>query len=221
MHLTPDTSLDTRSRLLQAAGEVFADLGFRAATIRDICQKASANIAAVNYHFGDKEGLYRAVLDFSANCALEKYPIGGGASPTMPAPERLAIFVRTYLCRLLDEGRPAWHGKLISREMMEPTQALAVLADTFARPQYQRLSGIIGELLGPGALPEDVRRCAASIVGQCLFYKQCRPMINVLMPEQGYDAASLAELARHIAEFSLGAIEAVRAARMSQKGTEP
>jgi len=217
--LTSDTSSDTRSRLLEAAGEVFADLGFRAATIRDICQKAAANIAAVNYHFGDKEGLYKAVLDYSANCALEKYPIGGGADPTTPARERLAVFIRTYLSRLLDEGRPAWHGKLISREMMEPTQALAILAETFARPQYQRLRGIIGELLGAGADPEDMRRCAASIVGQCLFYKQCRPMIQVLMPEQKYDPASLTDLARHINEFSLGAVEAIRSARASQKGS--
>lgn len=223
MHLTQptttDSSPDTKSRLLEAAGQVFADAGYKNATIREICQRASANIAAVNYHFGDKEGLYRAVLDYAANCALEKYPIGGGADPASPPQARLAIFIRTYLSRLLDEGRPAWHGKLISREMVEPTQALAILADTFARPQYHRLSGIVAELLNiaPGVPGEGndemIRRCAASIVGQCLFYKHCRPMINILMPEQAYDAASLATLADHITAFSLGAIESIRTAR--------
>jgi TetR/AcrR family transcriptional regulator, regulator of cefoperazone and chloramphenicol sensitivity len=216
MHLTPDTptdaSPDTKSRLLEAAGQVFADAGFKTATIREICQKAGANIAAVNYHFRDKEGLYRAVLDFSANCALEKYPIGGTDLPDLAPRLRLALFIRTYLSRLLDEGRPAWHGKLIAREMMEPTQALAILADTFARPQYLRLRGIITELLGHDAHTDVVRRIAASIVGQCLFYKHCRPMINILMPEQGYDEASIAALSQHITEFSLGAIEAIRAA---------
>ena len=222
MHLTsaptPDSSPDTKSRLLEAAGQVFAEVGFKAATIREICQRASANVAAVNYHFGDKEGLYRAVLDFSANCALEKYPIGGGELPELCAKDRLRVFIRTYLSRLLDEGRPAWHGKLIAREMMEPTQALAILADTFARPQYHRLRGIISELLGPAASAEDLRRCAASIVGQCIFYKQCRPMIQVLMPEQGYDEASLGVLAGHIFEFSIGAIESIRMARAASKG---
>jgi TetR/AcrR family transcriptional regulator, regulator of cefoperazone and chloramphenicol sensitivity len=222
MHLTStttaDSSPDTKSRLLEAAGQVFADVGFKTATIREICQRASANVAAVNYHFGDKEGLYRAVLDYSAKCALEKYPIGGGDHPSLSAREKLPLFVRTYLRRLLDEGRPAWHGMLIAREMIEPTQALSVLADTFARPQYQRLSGMLAELLGPGAVPEDIRRCAASVVGQCLFYKHCRPMINILMPEQGYDEASISVLARHITEFSLGAIESIRAARAASKG---
>ncbi len=131
MHLNPVPSPDspaddTRSRLLEAAGEVFAERGFHNATIREICLKARANIAAVNYHFRDKEGLYRAVLDFTAGCALAKYPIGGGAGAEVPARERLALFIRTYLSRLLDEGRPAWHGKLIAREMMEPTPALGL-----------------------------------------------------------------------------------------------
>lgn len=233
MHLTPETSTDsshspdssqgTKVRLLEAAGEIFAEGGFKTATIREICQRASANIAAVNYHFGDKEGLYRAVLDYAANCALEKYPIGGvsgNEGAGLSAKTRLGLFIRTYLSRLLDEGRPAWHGKLIAREMMEPTPALRVLAEAFARPQYQKLRGIIEELLGPEAArdSETVRKCAASVVGQCLFYKHCRPMINILMPEQRYDSESLGVLAQHVTEFSLSAIEGIRAARSGRAG---
>ncbi|MGA9754367.1 MAG: TetR family transcriptional regulator, partial [Desulfobaccales bacterium] len=55
-------SNETRQRLLEAAGEVFAKKGFRNTTIREICRRARANLAAVNYHFGDKERLYLAVL---------------------------------------------------------------------------------------------------------------------------------------------------------------
>ena len=72
----------TRQRLLEAAGQVFAEQGFRAATVRDICQRAGANIAAVNYHFGDKEALYREVITDSARQALARYPIGLMRRPT-------------------------------------------------------------------------------------------------------------------------------------------
>ncbi len=190
---------------------MFAEHGFRSTTVRDICQRASANIAAVNYHFGDKEGLYRAVIDYAANYALAKYPIGGGIDASAPAEERLRVFVRTYLSRLLDSGRPTWHGKLIAREMVDPTGALDTLAETFARPQYDRLRGIVAELLGSAAAPERVRKCAASVVGQCLFYKHCHPMIQKLMPEQRYDEEGIKGLAAHVAEFSLGAIRAMAA----------
>ncbi|MBX3377755.1 MAG: CerR family C-terminal domain-containing protein [Phycisphaeraceae bacterium] len=219
MHLTQESSADTRTRLLEAAGEIFAEHGFRGATVREICERAGANIAAVNYHFRDKEGLYRAVIEFAAGYALAKYPIGGGADPKLPAEDRLRAFIRTYLYRLLDEGRPAWHGKLISREMVEPTAALDHLAETFARPQYERLRSILADLLGPAADPDRVRLCAASVVGQCLFHKHCRPMIRRLMPEQAYDTAALDALAGHIADFSLRAIASIRAG--AAKGATP
>jgi AcrR family transcriptional regulator len=121
------TVRETRQRLLDAAGEVFAERGFRAATVRDICQRARANIAAVNYHFGDKERLYTAVLRYAFGCALEQYPplldLDGDASPE----QRLRAFIRSFMLRCLGEGNPAWLGKLMAREMAEPTHALDIL----------------------------------------------------------------------------------------------
>ena len=214
---TPDPAPDTRTRLLEAAGETFAELGFRATTVREICRRAGANIAAINYHFGGKEELYEAVLAYTAQQSLEKYPIGGHLPPDAPPEASLEAFVRAYLERLLDEGRPAWFGKLVAREMVEPTEALTRIAQTFGRPQYDRLRQIIAELLGPGAADPLIRHCCWSVIGQCLAYKHARPMIERLEPDQSFGPPDRAVLTRHITQFSLSAIAAIRAARGSAR----
>src|SRR6187401_1850657 len=143
---TDDAQAKTRQQLIEAAAEVFAQVGFRAATIREICQRAGANIAAVNYHFGDKEKLYLEVLRFTQEQALEKYPIDLGVKADASAELRLKAFIRSFLFRIFDEGPIAWHGKLMSREMIEPTAALDKLVNEKIRPQAAQLAGIIREL---------------------------------------------------------------------------
>ena len=61
----------TKARLLEAAGEEFAEKGFELARVRAICERAGANLAAINYHFGDKEQLYVEVLREAHRCGME------------------------------------------------------------------------------------------------------------------------------------------------------
>lgn len=202
---------DTRQRLLDAAGAIFARDGFHHATVRDICQRAASNIAAVNYHFGSKQELYRAVLAEAKHAAMKSQSLTAIRSSDPPAAQ-LRAFIRQFVFRLLDEGRPAWHGTLMAREMVEPSDALDEVAREFVRPQYLHLCGLVRTLLG-GTPDEDlVRRVACSIAGQCLFYKHCRPMIERAMPEVAIDAGARAAIADHIADFSLAAIERLNTA---------
>lgn len=207
--------LDTRQRLLDAAGEVFAARGFRCATVREICRKASANIAAVNYHFGDKDGLYMEVLREAQRVAHAKYPVTLGLGPDAPPEQRLHAFVRSSLLRLLDPGRPAWHGVLISREMVEPTAALDLLIKESVRPRFELLLGIVRELVGPDVAEERVRLCAQSVIGQCLYYYHGRHVISRLRaPDEGR-SPDVERLAEHVTEFSLGAMRELTAAARS------
>src|SRR5438477_9555252 len=95
----PDKSIATKKRLLEAAGEVFAEHGFRKATVREICKRARANVAAINYHFRDKESLYSAVLKYWSDIAIQKYPPNLGLGEAAPAEERLHAFIRSFLFR--------------------------------------------------------------------------------------------------------------------------
>jgi AcrR family transcriptional regulator len=202
-------SPETRQRVLEAAGAVFAEQGFHNATVRDICRRAGANIAAVNYHFSDKEGLYTAVLRYAHQCATEKYSpeMGVASQSDVPAKQRLQMFVRSFLRHIFDEGQPAWHGKLMAREMMEPTQALEVLVKEEIRPRAELLEAIVRELLGRRASPERVRLCAMSIIGQCLFYHHARPVIVRLDPRQQFSPRDIERVADHVTQFSLAALK--------------
>jgi AcrR family transcriptional regulator len=196
----------TRQRLIEVAGEVFADQGFRSATIRDICGRAGANVAAVNYHFGDKEQLYLDVLEHAHRTSLTRYPPDLGTTPDSSAEERLRAFVRSFLLRLLDDGIPAWLGKLMAREMVEPTPALDGLVERVMRPLFSRLVGIVTDLAGPNADPERIRLCAQSVVGQCIFYRHAQECLRRLGPDAVCGRDKLEAIADHVTRFSLAAI---------------
>ena len=207
MNIPESDNLETRERLMTAAGEVFAEQGYRNTTVREICQRAGANVAAVNYHFGDKERLYAEVIRDAHRAAMTKYPSDLGLAPGASAEQRLHAFVRSFFFRIFDEGRPAWHGKLIAREIAEPTAALNDIVDEGIRPHFLALRAIVTELLGGGEPdPERLRYCAWSVVGQCLFYFHARPIIRRLHPPQSFDADEIESLARHVTGFSLGGI---------------
>lgn len=209
---SPSTADSTRDRLLGAAGEVFAEKGFRDATIREICKRAGANIASINYHFGGKERLYSDVLRYVDDATNERHPAATPESARLPAEKRLEVFIVQFMRKVFDSDRPAWHQRLMAREMVEPTFALDELIDRNIKPRSLILQGIVREILGPGTTDQQVQRSAASVVGQCLFYWHCRPMIARLMPHLGYTPENVESIAAHINAFALGGLAEVRAA---------
>jgi AcrR family transcriptional regulator len=202
----------TRTKLLEAAGEVFASVGYENATIREICARAGANVASVNYHFGDKLGLYTEVLRRSIgapkNEAVLKMFDLDPAEPEVI----LKLVIRAMIQRMCGADRHELNlrFRLMAHELAQPTPARAPVIDEAIRPIYERLLTLIGRLLN---LPEDhdkTRLCAHSIVGQIAHYAHARPVLASLWPEQKMTPAQMEEIADHIAEFSLAYIRAVR-----------
>jgi AcrR family transcriptional regulator len=199
----PDRSVsETQYRILEAAGEIFAESGFRNATVREICKQAGVNLAAVCYHFGDKEGLYFEVLRYWHDESLKKYPMDSAQDRELPPAERLRNFVRLFLLRMLDEGKPAWFGKLIAREMREPTAAFDRLVDEVVRPFYRVLEQIIEEIVEDSSSEETIRLCCESIVSQCVRY-EIKPVMLRMFQKDIYSREGIDRIADHIARFSL------------------
>ena len=198
---------DAQERLIEAAGRIFAEKGFDGATVRDICQQANANLAAINYYFRDKERLYIETVKSACQRQAEQFPLPHWPEGT-PSVTKLRDFIKTLVRRMVDHpaDRSEWHRQLFLREMAQPTAACAELVRESIRPTAMILGAIVQELL-PDA-PESKRMMVAfSIVGQCLLYRTLEPVVSQLVGETEFRSYSAEKLAEHIADFSLAALE--------------
>lgn len=198
----PIASEQTRQRLIDAAGEMFAELGFHQTTIRQICLRAGANIAAVNYHFRDKTGLYTEVVRQSMQAAqLEtvRAAFDQHASPE----EILRAVIKARLESLQSLDLMDWHFRIFAHELAKPTPAMTVIVNEAIKPLYSRMCELIGSMLRLPPEDDKTRMCAHSIIGQILFYAFAGPVISRMAPKIELTAKQIDLVADHIAEFSL------------------
>jgi AcrR family transcriptional regulator len=197
-------SENPQERLLEAAGEIFAEKGFKGTTIREIIDRAGVNIAAVNYYFRDKERLYIEAVKHAACGEPEDLPLSW---PPKTAPAvMLRDFIRFQLSKFLDPKKPAWHARLIMRELTQPSAACTELVRDYIEPKSRILLGILRGVLPPDTPRWKAFMTAFSIVGQCHFYCSHKPIIMLLVGEEDYQRFEPDALAEHITQFTLRAL---------------
>ena len=128
----------TKERVLAAACRIFAEKGFRDATVAEICEAAGANIAAVNYHFGDKERLYDEVWRHAFSLASEAYALDSGLPADPTVEDYLYSYASAILHRIFSEDESGIFAKLLYLEMASPTLALEKIATDVLFPQSLR-----------------------------------------------------------------------------------
>ena len=197
---------DARNRILDAAGPVFAAKGYRAATVREICEKANMNVASVNYYFGDKENLYVETFKRAHPVSAEEvthphWPPGTAAAT------KLKDYILTVMRRIVGVKADSWQRRLLDRERLQPTPACREMLEKFFRREHGVLMEILDELL-PADTPRHKRgQIAFSIIGQCVHYGVGQPVIRMSIPEdqlKGHYGPE--ELAEHISQVCLAAL---------------
>ncbi len=201
---------DTSRKLLVSASVVFAEKGYREATVAEICERAGTNIAAVNYHFGNKEVLYRESWLYAHRASIAAYPPDGGINSDAPAEERLRGYIKATLQSAVAEESIAF--RIMTKEMAQPTGLLDIVANEALMPLLQMLEGVIRELIGPDADERQVSCCGMSIMNQCVH-----PMVAHMwghnmaekhhMPPMTIDIEFFSE---HVFRFSLAGIQSYR-----------
>lgn len=207
----------TRERILEAATRLFASQGFRRVTVRAISRDAKANLAAVNYHFQNKLGLYtevvdRAIATMRGTTEQTLREMAGGS-----AEKRLRHYIRTYLTHLTQSPRDhGWIHRLMGQEMGEPTPAAHRIATRAIRPRIEYLSGVIAELLGCDVADPRVRRGVVAVQMHCLFYGRMFAAPDAFragaFPEWPTETpADVGAIADFVADFSLAGLRGVQA----------
>ena len=185
---------ETRRRLLNAACDVFAQNGYRNTKVADICKRAGANVASVNYYFGSKKKLYNEAWQYALQNFNESFFSESG---TDSAEERLRAYIQTLVENFTAKGDLGRFSRLYLMEMVNPT---GLIQDTWFEtfePKRRKLHGIIRDIMGPGTDDLSIRFCELSIVNQCREYMLGRPL----------DPELIKKLADHIVDFSLAGIQ--------------
>jgi len=199
----------TKEKLLAAAGEVFVEKGFRDATVADICNRAGANVAAVNYHFGSKESLYQEAWRFSFAESMKAHPQHGGVPEEAPAEERLRGQLKALIERISDNENIDF--KISQMELTNPTGLLDEVIKSEVIPLREKTLALVQELLGPRADEQQVVFCEMSIISMCihplLMQRHSNKSKDVKMPPVIDDIDAFTE---HVVRFSLAGLNAVK-----------
>ena len=206
---------DVPAKLISAAGPIFARHGFARATVREICSQAESNVASVGYYFGDKMGLYRAVIAQIRSNKERRFPVPEDVAD--PAQQLYGI-IHTMLSRLLSGDESGCNAALLMREMQEPTEVFQEFVNEYFRPLFDGLKQAIIGLASADTAPHEIEQLAISVVGQCVYYRIGSRVLDILLtdanPESDYDIESLA---RHVTAVSLCAARGSKLKNEKQK----
>ncbi len=195
----------TKNRILQAAGPIFADVGYEHATVREICGAADVNVASIKYYFGDKKNLYLETVRQARNMRAERYPFPQMAAETS-AEEKLYDFVSALLRRLTALQAAPWQVKLLMRELMDPTDACRMLVKDYFQPMFDSLLGVVDQLVEGPLEPDKRLKAGFSIIGQCLHYRYGNEVVNLMVPPEHRAAFEVEQIADHITRFCLSGL---------------
>lgn len=193
-------SASTKDRLIAAAGEVFAREGFQRAGVREICAEAgNVNVASVKYYFGDKMGLYRAVMEKAAGDLKDKRPVEiESASPE----ESLGKWLRQFLeFTLVHRHRHPYIGRIVKHELREPTEIMDFMVSYFVGPVHADLTRVLTRLNRRPAAAN--KQLATLILSMCANLETSRSLFERLGSKLPSEEAALARFAEQITQFVL------------------
>jgi AcrR family transcriptional regulator len=172
-HIMTRPSEVTRDRIMKAAERLFAEKGYDGTSIRVIVAKARVNQAAINYHFGGKDGLYREVLRVAFRGMTQDQLAHAEDVKTLSREEALTAFIRRQLRPLMARDESSRHMRIFNWETVRPTPVLRSLVAEEAAPFMNMAAEIAGRFL-PNADRKTLTVASIWLIGQCSVFLRNR-----------------------------------------------
>lgn len=190
------------------AGPIFAEKGFRDATVREICDAAGVGLASVNYHFRDKQHLYVHVVQSVFDEVERHRPLLRQWPPGTPAETRLQQWIERLAHRVLASPKDSWQDRLLTREIQAPTPACEEVLRKRIDAEIAPLDAILVDVLPAEAGAVERHQLAVSIIGQILIYDSHRDLVRLLRAEESeldiFDASKIARYVTRVSMATLG-----------------
>jgi TetR/AcrR family transcriptional regulator, regulator of cefoperazone and chloramphenicol sensitivity len=200
----------TQLQLLEAAGQEFAEKGFDRTTAKEICERAGANTAAVNYYFGGIEGLQAAVIEEARNRLFSVDAISAALAGKNDPKAKLEAVLAVVVRALTGPLSSSWVLRVLGREMVAPSPSMADMKDKVILPRARLLRQFIGELM---KLPEDhpavAHGCISLMAPICMMIVADRGHLERALPALGLEPDAAAALARYMFRYALAGLEAI------------
>lgn len=166
----------TRQRILEAAGQLFAERGYHSTTSKAVCERAQTNLAAINYHFGSRDGLYQAVVSTALNHLVGLDYLRQLASSDASAQEKLSLLIDGLVFSVIEER--SWHPRIWAREILSPSPQHALILRNETLPRAEIVLPILAELTG---LPADAPALSSGLlamIAPCMLLMLAEPTVE-------------------------------------------
>lgn len=199
--------LATRQQLLEAAGQVFAEHGYAKATSKEICTRAGANVAAVNYHFGGKDELYAAVLEEAHARLVSVETMAAAAQSRIDPRQKLRMLLTRIFGEVVKRDKAAWELRVLSRELLSQSPMMTPMINHQVAPKAKIMRAVLAEIMDLPPEHPTVSCTVLNVMGPVLLMLiASRTLQQKVAPNLDLDPASLAD---HMVVYALAGMQAV------------
>lgn len=206
----------TRAALVKAATLVFSEAGYDGASVRQITQKAGANQAAINYHFGGKDQLYRAVLEAARDTLSKESSLDADELDALAPPEALRSYLRQFLQPLIRRDKICRYMRIFAWEAVQTSDVFQAFIKDNPPRIFVLAERVVRRFLPAETGREELAIATLWLAQQPMFFVRDAERLASGPYAMKFDEAMLERLVDMLARLSLGGLQNMRAAS-SQK----